>query len=332
MFCHNCGNQISDNAKFCNRCGVQVAVSPQPQPMASQTPIYKVGNDISGEYVAGVPYGQYPPQQTVYIVKENNTDPERNVKIAKLIITIGSIVLMDIALIISFFGKIFKDGEESISDLIGNEYFMEYAWDGLPEAIITMFVLFILAAIFVNIPLIDFVRCENIGKGFRYAALACYLLAFCICIFNEYMDPSGLFVFLLILFMIGFAMGGTELRVRNISSGKSLSSAANSLIGAAPKHIQTSVTYEGICPDMESFELLVEKTCLREHLYKTHPSNQLFITIQQLMLQKYNEMVSSNHHTNRRVFDYTDNKNRILFTMSFDETKEFKCDIKINML
>ena len=43
MFCRSCGNQLADNAKFCNKCGAQVAAPAQPsapqnnpQPTATQ--------------------------------------------------------------------------------------------------------------------------------------------------------------------------------------------------------------------------------------------------------------------------------------------------------
>ncbi len=332
MFCQKCGSRIGDDARFCNKCGAQVAVIPQQsQPIPSQTPVYRVGNEISGEYVAGAPYGQYPPQ-TVYIVKDNKTDLERNAKIFKTAMAIGSAILMNIALIITFFGEIFKNIEESISDLIGDEYFMKYAGDELATAIIIMFVLFIIAALFANAALLDLLRYDSMSKGCLWAATGAYLIAFFICVFNEDIEPSGLFVFLMILFGIGIGLGEVNAGAEFVGSGKSLSNTGRSLLGAAPKHIQTSASYEGDYPDMECFDLLVEKTCLREHLYKTHPNNQFFITLQQLMLQKYTEMVNSNCNTNRRVFDYTDEKNKIFFVLSFDETKEFKCDIKINML
>ncbi|MBR6547943.1 MAG: zinc ribbon domain-containing protein [Clostridia bacterium] len=44
MFCRNCGAQVSDQAKFCNRCGYQFGqvsqpVQPAPQPVQQYVPI-----------------------------------------------------------------------------------------------------------------------------------------------------------------------------------------------------------------------------------------------------------------------------------------------------
>ena len=36
MFCRHCGASLPDNAKFCPKCGTQVAAAPQPSPIAPE--------------------------------------------------------------------------------------------------------------------------------------------------------------------------------------------------------------------------------------------------------------------------------------------------------
>ncbi len=54
--CPNCGNQISDDAAFCNNCGVSVAAAPQQAPVSQAAP-------VAEQQAPQQNFGQMPYQQ-----------------------------------------------------------------------------------------------------------------------------------------------------------------------------------------------------------------------------------------------------------------------------
>ncbi len=303
MFCQRCGKQISDNSKFCNFCGAQVAVISQSQ----QTSEY--------------------PQQNMYVVKQ--IDPEQNAKMLRIVISIIYGVLVLVVFSLTLFGKIFSDRDGSLIDLIGNEYFMEYSSAADPVGM--MAICFILSGILMLLAITPkpsdesdrLLRTNMCGGG------TLYLIGFLICVLNEYCDPSGLFFFASFLFVLTIIVCGLQMSTSTIETeGEATGTGLHAK--AYPRHLVAIIPYSGGIPTDGDFDDLMNKSGLREHLLKTHPNNQLYLTVYQSAYSKFKEMMVSATETNRRIFDYTDSKNRIRFNLKYEKNK-FDCEIHVNM-
>lgn len=329
MFCQKCGAQIKDTAKFCSSCGAQVAVIPQPAPQPqNQIPVYPPENaPVYYNNGAGYPYGgvpSYPPQQSVYVVRQ--IDPERNTKIFKMVMAIVYGVLSAILFCLTFFAEIFGDSSSSIVQLIGDEYFVEYSYR--VDTLFFMAIFFFLGSIFLDLAFTGIPRYGDLTLGWIYAGSASYLIGFLICACGEDWEVGGLLIFNMVLLIITITVGEIQSKARPATMGKDNS--GSSLAGAYPKHLTAQIPYSGKMPADGDFDDLINGSGLREHLLKTHPNNQLYLTVYQTAYNKFKEMAVSALDANRRVFDYTDSKNRIRFNLRYENHK-FDCEIYVNM-
>ncbi len=317
MFCENCGQQVSNSAKFCNKCGAQLNhtenVSKSNTSHSSNQSVVQIDNVALGKFTFGI---------------------------------ISAIAWM-INLFIVFFAPLIKNTmrDEGISliewffdfEIIGacisscadGEFTMSY------QIISFFYILVLISVLIISFSLIDTKgQVETSSKIASSCCLAVALLS--LLMFDEFDSKkykvTGWFFAILALYIFVFIFLDFSKNIRPIDSLSTTSEDKSDrlVIRAFPKHISTQYTYQSDIPTVNDFEELIDNSNLKEHLIKTHPNNQFYISLHQYIYSKFKEMINTSSTSNMRRFSYNDSKNSIDITLKYGN-HVLECEILVNM-